>query len=345
MKVFSYIIILLISLTSLISNYKKFVLTINEINIFNSVASSVYEFDSDYINKISSLYPNLSSSAIPVKAVLGAYYISHDSLSKGVDLLKKGNLDNPFIGYPDMILARVFEVLGIKDSFNFYTNRAYNKLPNNSASYLLLSKKLINENKLDSLSYFFNKISNRISDNNIWQIYLAAMVSADNKFEEYNIDSDEVLKNAERAKIFSDDKTVNLLADYIIYGKDVVTNNIRAFEIAKDTFYANSDYAIKSMIDIIDQMGENYEFYETLIQMYFEVGDYKMVLITFDEMKNKSLTKLNGNILEMISISYIYLDDIKSGCELANLLNNNKYELDGSMKLVCKLSNWLLFFE
>ena len=338
MKKFSYILIFTIASFSLFSNYKKFIMTVQEINIFKSVASSSYEFDPDYLDKISKLYPNLSSSAIPIKGILGGYYVTHDSIRKGINLLKQANKDNPFIGFPDMILGRVYEVLGQKDSFNLYTLRAYNKLPNNSASYLLLAKKLLNENKIDSLSYFFDEISDRVSDTNIWQIYLAAMFSINDNYAEYNVDSTSVISNAKKAKIFTDDNTVRLISDYIIYGKEKVIANLNKYEKAKDTFDIDPVYAINSMKEVLGDIGDNFDYYETTIEMNFKVEDYKSVINLFSEMKNKEMTALKANIIEMISISYLYNNDINSGCELAILLNDGNYNLDSTVKLLCRIN-------
>ena len=336
MKIFNYVIVLIISFLSLISNYKKFSIGVDEVNIFNAIANSTYDFDVDYVKRISKLYPNLSSSAIPIKAVIGAHYITNDSIKKGIDELNKANLDNPYIGYPDMILARTYEILGIKDSFNYYTKRAYKKLPNNSASYLLLAKILVNEKKFDSLSYFFNDISDRLTDNNIWQIYLASMLSIEDKFKESKIDSMDVISNARKAKQISDDKTVTLLADYLIYGKAEVNKSIIKYETALDTFISDQEYAIKLMSEAVNQIGDNYQFYETLIEMYFKAENYEMVIATYSELINKNMTTLNGNT-ERILISYIYLDDIESGCNLAKLLNQYRYNLDDTVKFICEL--------
>lgn len=325
------------SFLSLVSNYKKFSITVDEVKIFNAVGNSTYDFDLDYVKRISKSYPNLTSSAIPIKGILGAYYITNDSILKGIDLLNKGILDNPYIGHPDMILARTYEIFGIKDSFNFYTEKAYKKLPNNSASYLLLAKKFLNEQKYDSLSYFFSDISNRIVDNNIWQIYLASMISVEDKFNEYKIDSTSVLLNAKKAKQISDDKVVTLLADYLVYGKDVVDESINKYETALDIFNSDPDYAIKLVSEAVSQIGDNYQFYETLIEMYFEVKNYEMVIATYSELVNKDMTTLNGNTLERTSISFIYLNDIESGCNLAKLLNEYRYNLDNTIKFICEI--------
>lgn len=309
----------------------------DEINLFNSVASSSYEFDDKYIKRISKKYPNLSSSGVPIKGVLGAYYVTHDSIRKGIRLLKDANMDNPYLGYPDMILARVYEAIGSKDSFNLYTNTAYKKLPNNSASYLLLSKKLIGENKIDSLSYFFNKISNRINDSNIWQIYLSGMYANKDSFEKLNIDPSTVESNARLAKQMFDNKDVRLISDYLIYGRETVLSNINKFEEAKTKYDTAPDKAISILEDVIIEIDDNYDYYEALIEMYFFNNDNNKVIGLFDKLKSIEMTQLKGNIIEMIAISYLRLNDKQNGCSLALLLFENNVKIDQTVKLACQI--------
>ena len=339
MKKANYFLIIFIACASLLSNYKKYTMAVDEINIFNSVASSSYEFEESYIDKISKSYPNLSSSAIPIKGVLGAYYITHDSIPIGIQLLKEAVLDNPYIGYPDMLLGRIYELIGEKDSFNLYTTRAYNKLPSNSASYLLKAKKLINEKEFDSLNYFFNQISDRVNDKNIWQIYLAAMFSLDGKYEELKIDSTLLVSNAKKAKILVDDGTTKLLANYIIYGKDKVLRNLEKFEIAKDTFEIKPDYAISLLREVLLEIDDNIEYYETIIEMYFVQKNYRMVTSIYYAMRNKEMTTIRGNVLEMIAISFLYNDNVADGCRLIKVLINSDYNIDSSLIEACQLTN------
>ena len=239
-----------------------------------------------------------------------------------------------------MLLARIYELIGQQDSFNLYTTRAYNKLPSNSASYLLKAKKLINEKEFDSLNYFFTQISDRVNDKNIWQIYLAAMFSLDGRYEELKIDSALVVSHAKNAKNFiTDDDTTKFLADYIIHGKDKVLRNLDKFNIAKDTFDTNPDYAISQLREVIIEIDDNFEYYETIIEMYFLQKNYKMVTNFYSDMRNKEITTIKGNVLEMIAISFLYNKDLENGCLITQLLLNNNYKIDISLLQACRLTN------
>jgi hypothetical protein len=92
------------------------------------------------------------------------------------------------------------------------------------------------------------------------------------------------------------------------------------------------------MTEVISEIGDNYDFYESIIEMYFQTNNYEMVVNTFSEMRIKEMTMIKGNVLEMIAISHIYNNDIQTGCNLAVILINNKYNLDSSVKIACRIT-------
>jgi len=94
-----YGLIVLISIFTLISNYKAFKANVNQVRLLEILAEGTYTIEKDYLERISTNYPNLSSTVIPFKSVLGAYWINEDSIDKGYDMLLKGNKENPLLDY------------------------------------------------------------------------------------------------------------------------------------------------------------------------------------------------------------------------------------------------------
>ena len=195
LKTLVIVITCIISVFAALSNYRNFSLNIGQHKLLNAVLYSTYEFDDNYYERISSGYPNLTATAIPIKSIMGAYWIQKDSIDKGLDFLRKGNRENPYIGFSDMILANYHQAFGNQDSFAYYTRVAINKLPNSPAHYALMSRVFVLENKIDSLSMMFDKISNRVRDHEVWRVYLSAMVT-----NKYSLDTLKVKENALKAK-------------------------------------------------------------------------------------------------------------------------------------------------
>ena len=99
--------------------------------------------------------------------------------------------------------------------------------------YVLLSKLLVNENKIDSLEIFFNDIKQRLIDDQIYFIYLTALNNKE-KFDSISLN-----ENISFAKSrFPLNKKINLLTDYLTYGEEKVNNIIALKQQAIDSFEA-----------------------------------------------------------------------------------------------------------
>ena len=334
MRINSYHIILtIISLVVLVSNFKVFKVNVGQEKILEIVATGNYQFEDKLRNRISSGYPSVSGTAIPFKTILGAHWIINDSIDKGLKLLKESENDNPYLGFNDLLYANLFEEVGMLDSFNYYARRAVNKLPNAPQHYVLLSKIYVMENKIDSLDFVFNKIKNRVDDSQIWKVYLASVLR---NFD--SINTKNVLQNAELAKKkYRGNEEIRLLADYIIYGEDTITDLINSRQIAIDTFNLNKKYAIKLMEEIVDTNNDIFNN-EILIEMYFRDQQFSKVIEVYDKLNTLNLTDITGTVVEFISISYVNTNNLQFGCYLAQQLSQVKYKLSNSLALACNIN-------
>lgn len=329
-----YIGLFVLALFSLFSNYKNYRVFDQQASIYNAIDSGRYEaIPEDYIKTISSGYPSLTATVIPFNTIIGAHWINKDSLDLGLEYLRKGNKDNPYIGFSDMVFANVYQALQVRDSFEYYARQASRKLPNNPAHFALLGQIFVKDKKIDSFLMRFNEITKRVPDRQIWKLYLSTMVT-----EKYNVDTIEVYENARKAKkIFPNNKSINLTADYVLYGVKNVKKSIELRTIAIDTFEYNPTFSIKNIKEAIDLVPDNTAYYETLIEMQFRNNDYKGVIAAYDKLNDLKMTDLRGNIVEFIAISYLNTNNQQKGCYLANLLVNANYIVSADVSAVCGL--------
>tara|TARA_B100001939_G_C16937193_1_gene616583 strand:- start:398 stop:1408 length:1011 start_codon:yes stop_codon:yes gene_type:complete len=333
-KIYFFALIFILLLVS-ISNYKVFDSNIEQYKLTQYLSGgTIGQIDKDYLDRISTKYPTLSSTVIPFKSITGTYWLENDSILKGLDLLRQSNKENPYLGFPDAMLAGFNDYLGMKDSFNFYARSAYNKLPNAPQHYVLLAKTLLNENNLDSLDIFFNNIKSNVIDKQIFKIYFAAALNNKDKF-----DSISLYENINLAKSYFDrDGDIDLLTDYIIYGEENVKEIIKLRQKAVDSFENNPKYSIKIMEDIVGKIYDNIDFYEVLIEMYFKNGNYTDVVNLHNYLNDNNATRYKAFIVELVSISYVNLGDLQNGCNLAMTLFNYNYKLSQGLAKVCNIS-------
>tara|TARA_B100000902_G_C27276159_1_gene898979 strand:- start:327 stop:1334 length:1008 start_codon:yes stop_codon:yes gene_type:complete len=326
-----FILLLIFSVISSIYNYKFFEANIGQRKLQRIIGSGVYDFSQEELSRWSVDYPSLNNTAIPIKSLLGAYYITHDSIIKGVELLEKGSSENPFIGYEDMLRAKLYESLGEKDSFELYARSANRKLPNSAAHYILLARLYIQEQKIDSLEYYFNTISRNTRDEEVWKVYLTTMVT-NKKFT----DSINVKENAIKAKnLFPKNEQITLSANYVLHGIENVKKSIKLRQQAIDSFSNSPSKSIEYLKDALDLVPDNIKNYESLIEILFSLEKYREIINIYNLLNEMKLTTFGLPVIEYIGLSYLNLQDVERGCYLINLLKPYGYEVSETANLIC----------
>ena len=79
--------------------------------------------------------PNLSTSALPIKALIARYHIRDKNYPEAIQLLNESYNDNPFIHYNDFLLTSIYAALGKYDSTLLYAKRAFYNWPRATSYY------------------------------------------------------------------------------------------------------------------------------------------------------------------------------------------------------------------
>ncbi len=157
---FFFISSLIVLLASVIINYK-----LNEsfkeqsvlILEFNNSGSLNYPIE--MVEKFEDVFPNLSSTAVPISLFKARYFLKAKQPVEGLKLLYKAESENPYIGLVDFELAK-FYFHRNKDSAYKYAKRAHFKLPRNDYHSKIYFKVLANKGKENELDSAFNIIKN-----------------------------------------------------------------------------------------------------------------------------------------------------------------------------------------
>lgn len=79
--------------------------------------------------------PNLSTSTLPIKALIARYYIRDQNFPEAIKYLRASYKDNVFIHYNDFLLTSIFAAQGRYDSTLFYAKKAFYNWPRASSYY------------------------------------------------------------------------------------------------------------------------------------------------------------------------------------------------------------------
>ena len=95
--------------------------------------------------------PNLSSSTLPMKAMMARYYIRDKRFDDALRVLKESENDNPFLHYNDFLRTSIYASLNKMDSAHLYAKRAFDAWPRASSYYknmIFTSAKLKDTNEI-----------------------------------------------------------------------------------------------------------------------------------------------------------------------------------------------------
>lgn len=120
--------------------------------------------------------PNLSSSTLPMKAMLSRYYIRDKRWADALRALDESEKDNPYLHYNDFLRTSIYAAQNKIDSAHFYAKRAFDAWPRASSYYknmIFTSAKLKDTNEIKRALQVSLDVNN---DNAItWNQYLLGM--------------------------------------------------------------------------------------------------------------------------------------------------------------------------
>jgi tetratricopeptide (TPR) repeat protein len=120
--------------------------------------------------------PNLSSSTLPIKAMMARYYIRDKRFDDALRVLKESENDNPFLHYNDFLRTSIYASLNKMDSAHFYAKRAFYAWPRASSYYknmIFTSAKLKDTNEIKRALLVSLEANNDIAIT--WNQYLLGM--------------------------------------------------------------------------------------------------------------------------------------------------------------------------
>ena len=261
----------------------------------------------DNSENIKTSYPNVGVTSMNLNTIKASYYIKSGDFEKALELLNKVSYDP--LGMTDVKKAEIYHSLNMYDSLYIYAQRAFNKIPNNSAHVIWYLKALSLYNEYNKIISLFPAIYEYGNERDLY-FYFATVYN----FKEQNF-NDLILSQALETKVKyekSKFEELNIILNYIIYGeenfKEYLKLNEKAnaffsqklFIEAKSIYSSMIRYEInlsdtKYNIMVCDYYLENYdhviELYSNLINEENDnTGRFEFLLArTYMNLKNNDL--------------------------------------------------------
>jgi tetratricopeptide (TPR) repeat protein len=332
-KIYSYIILfmLIISMFGFIrifNSYNQQLLLLADLN------NDFWDRPIGFIDQIEVDFPNLSATAIPLKAVQAQYYLYNDSVKKGMRLVDEVIADksNPFIMLPEALKAKYFNSLGQKDSAYFYSRKAFSGLPRNPFHLAELIRSLNSDQKKDSISEYFKKIKYPFNYQT-WRIYLAGSLSdsQDTFANETALEAIQLTQNRNEKN-----DLLRITAFMKIYGKDVFEKALEIESRANSYFLQDNFEEAKILYeDLLELIPLNFLYKENLGVCLFNLKDFAGSVKLFEEIESE------GHILDesqifVLGVSLYNINRISDSCD--RLFESQRLgfpEATNAIKILC----------
>ncbi len=219
------------------------------------------------------IIPNISVTTMPLNVMFARYYHVAGQHNKALEMLDKPINDNPYLYTKETLKATIYNYLDVRDSAEFYAKKAFFNLPGNAVNFELTMKSLVKKRDINLIKSAFDSVTKK-SEVQFWQIYFGTILNLD-----YKKDSTIINQAIKAKKLFSNNKELSVLADFILFGPQAIKESIDINKKA-DSAFAKSDFKLASSLYIkASQLNpSNYTFFENAGVSLYQSEEYEQAL-------------------------------------------------------------------
>jgi O-antigen ligase len=279
--------------------------------------------------------PDLSATALPLKAMVARYYIIHKKYDEALALLKESDNVNPYLYYNDFLRTFIYAKKNNIDSALIYGKKAFYNRPNAPSYYKNVILAASDKKDSTEIEKAFKLIVGHFNTPFTWNNYLQGMYKVKGKVD---AKLNHMLDSA--IKLFPNDgatfrQTKVLFNRWAIDANNKTANDyevdaLKAFEHGQYVKAAN--YFMKAAN--IDPT--NYTHAENIGMCLYNSQKYLDAITYF----NKSIalgTSTTGKSEYYLGMSYIARGKKIEACNALQLANNKKYpDAAASIKSNCQ---------
>ena len=213
----------------------------------------LYEFNNAKYNltlaeldEIEDDFPNLTETAMPIKAMKARYFYLNNQKEKAHQYALLGAKDNPQIFFGESLKAQFFASEQQIDSAYYYSKLAFENLPNNMPHYNLYMNSLVARKDVVEMNKSFETVRALAGDTPlIWTIYLRSLANVTGLGDTMTMS-----KAAEAFKLFPQDDTIFSLYRILTYGQQRV---VQAEQLYKQGIESYNAKDFSTAFDLFNQ--------------------------------------------------------------------------------------------
>jgi O-antigen ligase/tetratricopeptide (TPR) repeat protein len=280
--------------------------------------------------------PNLSTSTLPIPALIARYEFRDKHYDEALRLLRESDNVNPSLHYNDFIRTAVFAAQQKFDSVSYYAKRAFYNWPRATSYYKNVIFAAAKQKDTVEIQKAFNLYNKYRPSGEAWNQYLLGMYEVKNGTDAHlNSLLDSAIKTypADTAlfknviNVFARSGNLALKNTVIV---DYAAQGSQAF--VKGNYTKAAQFYIKA----IASDPNNYTHYENVGICYYTAKEFNNAVVYFDK-ATKLPTANTGKSEFFMAMSYIALNNKPKACESLYAAKSKNYAgVDSYISQNCK---------
>jgi O-antigen ligase/tetratricopeptide (TPR) repeat protein len=280
--------------------------------------------------------PNLSTSTLPIPALIARYEFRDKHYDEALRLLRESDDINPSLHYNDFIRTAVFAAQQKFDSVSYYAKRAFYNWPRATSYYKNVIFAAAKQKDTVEIQKAFNLYYKYRPSGEAWNQYLLGMYEVKNGTD---VHLNSLLDSA--IKTYPADTALfkNVINVFARSGNLALKNTVIVDYAAQGSqAFVKGNYtkAAQFYIKAIASDSNNYTHYENVGICYYTAKEFNNAVVYFDK-ATKLPTANTGKSEFFMAMSYIALNNKPKACESLYAAKSKNYAgVDSYISQNCK---------
>ena len=315
-KIMMVFLVLIIPLNFIHATYLSSYKEITTLYIDYNENGNQLEAPIELIDDFQDSFPNITNATIPIKLAKANYFYQKKEYSKAKRLIIEGQMHNPYLGFGDFLMAKIYKEEKQLDSALYFIEKAYNKIPANTG-HVALYQVILRESKMtNKLNEIFER-AKFLNDEIIWVNHFSTLMEDSTKVSNKSFSKNDKIYVKEAINLFPDNvllKSADLLINRGIESTEKAVN----FDFKADEYYKNAKYelAIDNWIKAAKIVDSEDSYYLNIALSYCQLKEFNKALETLKIIEKKGISKSKDGMFEFVGgYSFLGLKKLGLACK------------------------------
>ena len=270
----------------------------------------------ELIDDFQDSFPNITNATIPIKIAKANYFIQKKEYSKAKQLIIEGQMHNPYLGFGDFLMARIYFEQKQLDSALYFIEKAYDKIPANTG-HVALYQGILKESKMtNKLNEIFER-TKFLNDELIWVNHFSTLIEDSTKVSNKSFSKNDEIYAKEAINLFPDNvilKSADLIINKGLESVEVAVN----LDLKAGEYYDNAQYelAIENWILAAKIVDSDDSYYLNIALSYCQLEEYNKALAALKIIETKGISNSKDGMFEFVGgYSFLGLKNLDLACK------------------------------